>query len=167
MVNDYVVPSIAVVQVTDSPFLGVVADIGIENPHHLVFIRKGIVSFDLSPESLPVLIHRLEFDLVSVQRRAFRDIVDEKTACSLCSLAGKPYVSLINTLRRCIRANRDTVNLRRNQKVFLDFSKLPFVIQIMLVDVDTVKPVPNREPSCDGTCSSLLRRISIRWCLRV
>ena len=112
VVNDYVVPSIAVVQVTDSPFLGVVADIGIENPHHLVFIRKGVVSFEFSPESLPVLIHRLKFDLIPVQRRPVRDIVDEKAARRLCSLAGKPHVSLIHTFRRSVRAYRDTVNLR-------------------------------------------------------
>lgn len=117
MVNDYVVPSIAVVQVTDSPFLGIVADIGIEDAENQFLVRKFIVGLDFSPESFPVLILRSEDDLVPVKRRAFRDIVYNETACSLRSLAGEPYVALINALRRCIGKNRDAVYFRGNKKV--------------------------------------------------
>ena len=81
----------------DTPFLGVIAHLGIEDAEDAVLVLKLVVGLDFRSESVPVLILRPENDLVPVKRRAFRDIVHDETACSLGS-GGKPCVLRIDFL---------------------------------------------------------------------
>lgn len=152
VVHYYIMPSVAVVQMLDTPLLGVIAHLGIEDAEDSVLVLKFVVGLDFRSESVPVLILRPEDDLVPVQRRAFRDIFHNETACSLCSLAGEPYVALIHTLRRCIGRNGDAVYFRGNKEVFADLRDLPLVVKIMLIDIDPVQPIIYRKASLHRSC---------------
>lgn len=52
----------------DTPLLGVIAHVGIEDAEDAVLVPKFVVGLDFCSESVPVLILRSEDDLVPVQR---------------------------------------------------------------------------------------------------
>lgn len=52
----------------DTPLLGVIAHLGIEDAEDAVLVLKLVVGLDFRSESVPVLILRPEDNLVPVQR---------------------------------------------------------------------------------------------------
>lgn len=151
VVADNILICIAVVELLQTPFLRVVSDRSIENFQHPFAVGTMIVGFDFLAQTRPVLRHRTQADGRGVELALLGNVGENEPASRFRTFAREPDVAFVDSLRRSVGIDGDTVDARRVRQIIPDMLDLGTVVEIIFVDVDSVAPVIKSETLCYGS----------------